>query len=200
MKKIIAMIICATVMVSALAGCKEKKTGSIIQDKPSGNVTATTAVPQDDTSSAEASSTSATASANGLTFSTTDIDGNAVSMDTYKAAKVIMLNFWEPWCGPCVGEMPSLAKLYNTYKADGLVILGAYSTPGQDDNVRQVMEQSQVTYPIIRTTASMESLMTEYVPTTVFLDANGNVLTNEPLIGSRSEADWEKIIKQYLGK
>lgn len=146
------------------------------------------------------SKSSVTPTGEKLYFSTTDINGNSVSMDTYRDAKIVMLNFWEPWCGPCVGEMSAISKLYEKYKSDGFVVLGAYSTAGQDDSVRNVIAQCQVTYPIIRTTDSMVSLMTEYVPTTVFLDGFGNVLTEEPLIGARSDADWEKLIKQYLGK
>lgn len=135
-----------------------------------------------------------------LTFSTVDINGNMVNMSDYKDAKVIMLNFWEPWCGPCVGEMPSLEKLYEKYKDQGLVIIGAYSTGGQDNQVRGVMQKCNTSYPIVKATKSMEPFMTQYVPTTMFFDGNGHALIKEPIVGSMDYASWEYKIQKLLNK
>lgn len=133
-------------------------------------------------------------------FSTTDIDGNAVDFKDYTDAKLIMVNFWEPWCGPCVREMPDLEKLYEEYKADGLVILGVYSTADMDDEVREVLKSCGTTYPVLRYSTEMEPFVTEYVPTTVFLDQQGNMLTDEPIVGSNSYDGWKQIIEEYLNR
>ena len=58
-----------------------------------------------------------------LEFSTTDIKGKAISNEDVKDSKLIMVNFWEPWCGPCVNEMPELEKLYKKYKDKGFIII-----------------------------------------------------------------------------
>ena len=63
-----------------------------------------------------------------VAFDTVDINGNPVTDEILKDAKLVMLNFWEPWCKPCVSEMSDLQTLYEKYKDQGLVILGAYST------------------------------------------------------------------------
>lgn len=133
-----------------------------------------------------------------LTFETTDIDGNEITMELLSEAKVIMLNFWEPWCGPCVSEMGDLEKLYEEYKDEGFVILGAFMTQGQDDEVKMVMENCKTTYPIIRATEDMTAYMTKYVPTTVFFDGSGKKLLEEPVIGAREYSDWEKMILDFL--
>ena len=135
-----------------------------------------------------------------LSFSTVDIFGNSVSTSDFADAKLIMLNMWEPWCGPCVGEMPDLELLYEKYQDDGFVILGAFSTEGYDSDVIDVMDYCGTTYPIIRYVSSMDKYATDYVPTTIFMDQHGHVITDEPIIVAQSYGDWEKLIKEYLNK
>lgn len=142
----------------------------------------------------------APASAGQLDFSTTDIDGNPFTVDDLKDAKVVMINFWEPWCGPCVGEIGDLAKLYEEYKAQGFLIVGAYSTDGMDDDVRSVIEKNGVAYPIVRTGGNMSEFMTPYVPTTVFADGTGKILSAAPEIGAHSYDEWKTIIENYLSQ
>ena len=59
-------------------------------------------------------------------FSTTDRDGEAYDESIFAGQTLTMINFWEPWCGPCVSEMPDLEKLYQTYRDKGFLILMAY--------------------------------------------------------------------------
>ncbi|MBQ6266042.1 MAG: redoxin domain-containing protein [Clostridia bacterium] len=130
-----------------------------------------------------------------LSFTSTDIDGNPVSMSTYSNSKVIIVNMWEPWCGPCVSEMPDLQKLYNNYKSKGLLIIGVYKT---EADAKSTVENNGITYPIVKKTSDFKEYETGYVPTTIIVDGEGNVLTDEPIIGSRSYKEWETLVKPYL--
>lgn len=131
---------------------------------------------------------------------TTDIDGNAVSINDFSDAKLIMVNFWEPWCGPCVREMPDLEKIYEEYQSEGLVILGVFSSTDMDEEAREVMKSCGTTYPILLYKDEMEPFITEYVPTTVLMDRNGIVLTDEPIVGSDSYDGWKKVIEEYINR
>lgn len=133
-----------------------------------------------------------------LTFSTVDIDGNPVTDDIIKNAKVVMVNYWEPWCGPCVGEMPDLEKLYEKYKDQGLLIIGVFSSTDMDDDARQILKDCNISYPVVRCDSNLEKFMTDYFPTTVFADSKGNILSPEPIIGANSYSDWEEMIEKYL--
>lgn len=133
-----------------------------------------------------------------FSFETVDIDGNKVSSDDFSDAKVIMINFWEPWCGPCVGEMSDLEMIYQNYKDEGFVILGVFTSEGMDKDVINVIEQTGVTYPIIRATKSMEHYMTQFVPTTVFFDSEWNMLIDEQIPGARSYEEWESLVELML--
>lgn len=59
----------------------------------------------------------------GPSFDLTDIAGNKVTLADYKG-KVLLLDFWATWCGPCLEELPRLIKLYDDKHAEGLDILG----------------------------------------------------------------------------
>ena len=130
-----------------------------------------------------------------FTFTTTDIDGAEVSLEDYSEAKVIMFNMWEPWCGPCRQELPDLQKLYEKYKSDGLMIVGVFS---DEEDLREIISGNGIKYPMIRSCTAFEKFNTGYVPTTFFTDGSGNVLCEEPYVGSQSYADWESVILSYL--
>ena len=130
-----------------------------------------------------------------LSFSTTDMNGSPVSMSTYSGSKIVVFNMWEPWCGPCVREMPDLQKLYDNYRSKGLMVVGVYRT---EENAKSTVESKGITYPIIRKSSEFNAFDTGYVPTTIIVDGNGNILTSEPIIGSRSYNDWESIVAPYL--
>ena len=109
-----------------------------------------------------------------------------------------MINMWEPWCGPCVGEMPDLARVYEEHKDEGLVILGVFSETSMDEDAAQVISDSGVTYPILRYSSEFDVFQTGYVPTTVFLTGEGKLLSAEPIIGSQSYADWNNKVMDLL--
>ena len=153
--------------------------------------------PKKDYTGAESSSSEAVQSQtdSSFDFKTTDIDGNKVSLKDYASATVIMFNMWEPWCGPCMSELPDLQKLYDKYKAEGLMIVGVYSdTDGLDD----IIKEDKISYPMIQSCAAFDSFQTGYVPTTFFVDGSGTVLSDEPYIGSKSYKEWESVILSYL--
>ena len=58
-----------------------------------------------------------------IPFALKDMDGNEIDLQTFKG-KVVLLNFWASWCGPCVTELPHIEKLHRDLKDQGLVTLG----------------------------------------------------------------------------
>ena len=112
-------------------------------------------------------------------------------------AKLTMINFWEPWCGPCVGEMPELQKLYENYRDKGFQILGVYSDFSYEKEMRQVVEQTGVQYPILKYVDAFSQFQTGYVPTTIFVDGSGHVV-GETQIGSRDYSAWAAIVEGLL--
>ncbi len=131
-----------------------------------------------------------------LQFETVDINGNTVTQDIILGSKVILLNLWEPWCGPCVNEIPELQKLYENYKESGLLIIGAYQD--YDDEAQWIVNDAGVTYPIVKVDSNLEKYEQSYVPATFVFDGNGNLLDSEPVPGAMNYDNWEAFVLQYL--
>ena len=147
----------------------------------------------------EENGTSQPEGANGkYDFVSKDVDGRTVRLSDFKDASVVMINYWEPWCGPCLREMPDLARLYENYKDKGLVIVGVFSETGMDKEVRDIIADDGITYPVVRKQGVLKNFNGPYVPTTLFVDANGNPLSDSEVVGSKSYDEWERILKLYL--
>lgn len=131
-----------------------------------------------------------------LVFSTTDREDEIWEEDALGDYKLTMINFWEPWCPPCVREMPELEKLYEDYQERGFLLLGVYSTPGMEDDVDEVLAACETTYPILHYVEAFDEFQTGYVPTTIFVNGEGEVI-GETIIGSRSYEDWESLITAF---
>ncbi|MBO4903042.1 MAG: TlpA family protein disulfide reductase [Lachnospiraceae bacterium] len=143
-----------------------------------------------------------------LQFTLEDLDHNSVSMkDLISPNKVTILNFWGTFCGPCINEMPELGKLERKYKDQGIEIIGVTGDlidlngnvdEGLIDDARDIVQQTGVTYPIlIPTSEIMNYAQLEAYPTTFFVNADGELLT-DPIVGSYSGSDWEQMIQEML--
>jgi thiol-disulfide isomerase/thioredoxin len=79
------------------------------------------------------------------------IDGGSLKLADFKN-KVVVVNLWATWCGPCRMEMPDLVKLNNEYRARGLVVLGVATTYNEHDNldgVKEFVKAQKVDYKVL---------------------------------------------------
>lgn len=128
-------------------------------------------------------------------FSTTALDGTSVDESVLAGHTLTMINFFEPWCPPCIAELPDLEKLYETYAPEGFQILGVFST---EEGTAEVVSDAALSYPVLRYVPEFDQFQTGYVPTTIFVDGSGRIV-GETKIGSNSYAGWEAIIKGLMG-
>ena len=73
-----------------------------------------------------------------INFETTTLKGEKISLDSFKG-KIVILNFWASWCGPCVEEFPSMLKLADEMKGD--LILVAVSGDSTADDAANFLKQ-----------------------------------------------------------
>ena len=180
------------------------------QNAPETVVIPTESAPEDtkapDTTAAPTDSPDATKASDGTTsaysgpfdpdirFTGTDQYGNTIDENIFREHVLTMINFWEPWCNPCVGEMPELEQLYQD-RGGELLILGVYWT---EENAAETLKEAGVTYPVMLYDSVFERYQTGYVPTTIFVDPGGHVI-GQSCIGARSYAEWNELITQMIG-
>jgi thiol-disulfide isomerase/thioredoxin len=115
------------------------------------------------------------------------IDGGSLKLADYKN-KVVVLNIWATWCGPCRLEMPELIKMSNEYKSRGLVVLGLASAYREtEEQVKAYVETQKVPYKILWDGGTLEAPLVELV--------QGQSVIPQSFVISRDG----KIIKHFQG-
>ena len=79
-------------------------------------------------------------------FSLQAFNGGTVSSDTFKG-KVVLLDFWEVWCGPCIASMPKVQKLYEQYKDKNFLAYGIMNETAQLQSSKLLVEKKKLAFP-----------------------------------------------------
>jgi thiol-disulfide isomerase/thioredoxin len=106
----------------------------------------------------------------------TTLDGTPVSSARWRG-KVVLLDFWEVWCGPCVEAMPKLQKLHQRYAAQGLAVVGVTSDRRNESAVRLLAQKKGIGFPLVwGDDALKKAFRVNAIPLYVLLNRNGEVI------------------------
>jgi thiol-disulfide isomerase/thioredoxin len=130
-------------------------------------------------------------------FSVKGMDGNTVSLAAVRG-KVVLLNFWATWCGPCRMEVPDLVELQKKYP-ERLQVIGLVVDDEEQEAVRAFAKRYSINYPIAMATNEMRFRFggVPALPTTFIIDAQGRVVQKH--IGLRDPMLYETEIRALLG-
>jgi peroxiredoxin len=133
-----------------------------------------------------------------LDFTVKDMHGAEVKLADYKG-KVILLNYWATWCGPCKVEIPDLIALQDQYRDKGFVVLGV----SQDDDpatLRDFAGTWKMNYPVLVGRDKPELLDAQGslwgLPTSYLIGRDGTICTRH--LGPAKKAEFEREIKALL--
>ncbi len=130
-------------------------------------------------------------------FTLTDSTGKAQKLSDYKG-KVVLLNFWATWCGPCKIEIPWFNEFQDKYKARGFSALGVAMDDEGWELVRPHLAKNKISYPVM---VGNEALAEKYggvdsLPTTFLIDRQGRVTSMH--VGLVSKKDYSDEIEKLL--
>ncbi len=104
-----------------------------------------------------------------------DMNGATVNLADFKG-KVILLNFWATWCGPCKVEIPEFVRAYDQHKDKGFVVLGV-SIDDTPDQLQAFAKQYKITYPMLLNQENVEEAYGPLyaVPVSFFIARDGSI-------------------------
>ena len=124
------------------------------------------------------------------------------SLDQFRG-KVVILDFWATWCGPCRMEIPGFVNLQKKYHDQGLEVVGVSLDPitpqGNAASVAPFMQKFNINYTILMVNNPAATAGYDYsrgIPTTYIVDREGRIAKQH--IGAIGESVFEEEIKQLL--
>ena len=184
-----------TVLVSSLAGCSSPPTGN----SPSVNSLASNSEPQKKNSEfppiAEKVAQAQMKNLDGTTSKVADMKG-----------KVLLLNMWATWCGPCRGEMPALVKMQDEHREKGFEIIGLNTDDGDTkEMIDKFAAEMKLNYKLVWAPTEMQSALLKIsnfggIPQSFIVDRDGKLRGVFRGGGANEVKKMEELVAQIVNE
>ena len=133
-----------------------------------------------------------------IDFNFTTLEGKEINLDYFKG-KVLMIDFWASWCGPCCAELPHVKELYEKYHNQGFEVLGV-SLDSKKDKWLSAIEKFKLNWHNYSdlnkwNSAFAKKYFVRGIPYNVVIDQNGNIVA-KGIHGKRLDETVEKLLKK----
>ena len=125
-----------------------------------------------------------------------DYQGNMVSLDQFRG-KLVMIDFWETWCTPCLKAFPSMSKAMNDYPNDFVVLAVNLGESDQDADVER-FRSANPDYPFVWLKDSellANQLQVPGIPFKIFVRPDGSYHSHELGLSGSEDANYEKLVQ-----
>jgi len=132
-----------------------------------------------------------------------DLNGNKIDLRSFKG-KVILIEFWATWCGPCREEIPYLNELHKKYNREGLAVIGISMDRKEPEEIKKFLEKLGVDYPNLMGNETVYEAYSHLpglgplhgIPATFLIDRQGRV--SQRFLGLTGKRVLEEAIKPLL--
>jgi thiol-disulfide isomerase/thioredoxin len=141
--------------------------------------------------------TDASSAAKAPEWKVEDLNGKSLSAADLRG-KVVVLDFWATWCGPCRAEIPGYVQLQKKYQDRGLVIVGLSVDQAGPGVVKKFVSAQKVDYRVAMANDDLVSAFgpIEAIPTTFIIDQEGRIRFKK--VGSMETEEFEKLLLPLL--
>jgi thiol-disulfide isomerase/thioredoxin len=129
-------------------------------------------------------------------FSVQDLEGKSLKISDLKG-KVLFINVWATWCGPCRVEMPSIQNLYNSVDHDKIVfVMLALDQKDPINKVSSFLKEKAYTFPVYLPAGELpEELKVRSIPTTFIVNREGKIVMKETGAANYDTESFKKFIE-----
>ena len=134
-----------------------------------------------------------------MDFQVKDLNGQLLSIDQFRG-KVVLLDFWATWCGPCIQEMPNVKQTYAKYKNQNFEIIGI-SLDRSKAPLESYIEKEGIRWPNYYDSTRQVSNMYQvrFIPSTFLIDGDG-VIRKTNLRGSALESAVAQLVQENMSR
>ena len=133
-------------------------------------------------------------------FEAKQLDGSTFRLADYRGKKAVLIDFWATWCPPCIDEIPTIKRIAETYRNQGLEVVGV-SLDREEKALRDFVKREKLSYVQVfekeKTRAISKSYGVWGIPSVFLIDKNG-VINAMKLRGTRTEAAVKALLANGL--
>ena len=133
-------------------------------------------------------------------FAVVDLEGNKLQMEELKG-KVIFLNLWATWCGPCRVEMPSIQSLYNSVDKDKVAfVMLSLDQEGDKAKISKFIDDKGFTFPVYQPATPLpKQLRVTTIPTTFIISPDGKIKSKKVGMANYDTEEMREFISALSG-